>query len=105
MDLTTWKKAKKDQHLNYEDIAQLSGVPLTTVKNIFCGYTATPRIDTVQAIEHALGLDVNTSSSIQIPEKYGNIFVALNNGDENLEQSDVDDIVRFIEFKKTTKKK
>ncbi len=56
MELSTWKKAKKDQKLNYEDIARLSGIPITTVKNIFCGYTATPRIDTVEAIERALGL-------------------------------------------------
>lgn len=59
MDLSAWKKAKKEQKLNYEDIARLSGVPITTVKNVFCGYTATPRIDTVEAIERALGIRVS----------------------------------------------
>lgn len=106
MDLTEWKKAKKQKGMTIADIAEKANLPKGTVQNIFAGYVPSPRLDTVQAIEHALGLDEELNTpSVQIPEKYGDIFVALNNGDENLEQSDVDDIVRFIEFKKTTKKK
>ena len=56
MNIVLWKQLKKELKLKYEDIAKLSGIPLTTVKNIFCGYVKTPRIDTVQAIEKALGI-------------------------------------------------
>lgn len=57
MDLVTWKKAKKEKKLTIAQIAELANLPKGTVQNIFCGYIPNPRIDTVKAIEHALGLD------------------------------------------------
>ena len=57
MDLVTWKKAKKEKKLTIAQIAELANLPKGTVQNIFCGYIPNPRIDTVRAIEHALGLD------------------------------------------------
>ncbi len=57
MDLEYWKKTKKAKKMTIADIAEKSGIPKGTVQNIFAGYVPTPRIDTVQAIEHALGLD------------------------------------------------
>ncbi len=56
MNLDLWKQRKKELHLKYEDIAKQSGIPITTVKYIFCGYVDSPRIDTVQAIEKVLGI-------------------------------------------------
>lgn len=56
MDLELWKKIKNENKLSYDFIAEKSGIPKTTVTNIFCGYVTTPRIDTVQAIEKALGI-------------------------------------------------
>ena len=43
--------------MTISDIAQKANLPKGTVQNIFCGYIPNPRIDTVQAIERALGLD------------------------------------------------
>lgn len=57
MDLNQWKQRKKELRLNYDDIAKIAGIPKTTVTNIFCGYVETPRIDTVEAIEKALGIN------------------------------------------------
>ena len=56
IDLELWKRRKKELHLNYDNIAELAGVSKRTVEDVFRGYTTTPRIDTVQAIERALGL-------------------------------------------------
>ena len=56
MNLELWKKIKEENDLSYDSIAEKSGIPKTTVTNIFCGYVKTPRIDTVQAIEKALGI-------------------------------------------------
>jgi transcriptional regulator with XRE-family HTH domain len=42
--------------MTYEQLSEKSGIPLNTLKNIFSGKTAHPRIDTIQAIESALGL-------------------------------------------------
>lgn len=56
MDLELWKKRKSELHLNYEKLAKISGVSKRTIEDIFRGFTTTPRIDTVEAIERALGL-------------------------------------------------
>lgn len=50
------EKSEKEKKLTNKDISKLSGLPLGSIKNIFAGYTANPRIDTVQAIERALGM-------------------------------------------------
>lgn len=99
MDLTRWIDAKKQKKLTIADIAEKAGLPKGTVQNIFAGYVPSPRLDTVQAIERALGLD-EEPNSVQIPDKYKDIMVALNDGDDNLQQEDIDAIVRFIEFTK-----
>lgn len=60
MDLTRWLEAKKRNRMTIAEIAERAGLPKGTVQNIFAGYIPNPRIDTVQAIEKALGLDKPT---------------------------------------------
>lgn len=57
IDVATYKSKKKELGITFDELSQLSGVPVQTLHNIFRGHTTTPRIDTVQAIERALGLD------------------------------------------------
>lgn len=54
--LETIKAVKKERKLTLQEIADLSGIPKRTVDDIFSGHTKNPRIDTMQAIERALGL-------------------------------------------------
>lgn len=56
MDLELWKAIKKQKKLTIEDIAKEANLPKGSVQNIFAGYVPNPRVDTVQAIERALGL-------------------------------------------------
>lgn len=54
--LINYLKALKNQgNFTFEDIANLSGIPEPTVKNIFSGKTETPGIDTVSRIVYAMG--------------------------------------------------
>ena len=46
----------KKNSYQYAYIAERSNIPKGTIQNIFAGYIDNPRIDTVQAIERALGL-------------------------------------------------
>lgn len=64
MDLILWKQRKKELGLNYEKIAELAGISKRSVEDIFRGYTTTPRIDTVEAIERALGLNEKNPSNV-----------------------------------------
>lgn len=56
MDIARLKQAKKNLKLTYEQLSQRSGVPVSTIYDIFRGVTSAPRVDTLQALERALGL-------------------------------------------------
>ena len=60
MTLSEMKERKKELGYSYEQIAEMSGVPLSTVQKVFSGATQSPRYDTLVAIEKIL---VNDSSS------------------------------------------
>ena len=51
------KKIIKERKITYAQLAALSNIPEGTLKNIFSNTERNPRLDTMQAIEHALGLD------------------------------------------------
>lgn len=50
---------KNAGNFSYEDIANLSGIPLQTVRNIYTGKTPDPRFATVAKIIISLGGDLN----------------------------------------------
>lgn len=51
MTIEEMKVRKKELGYTYEQIAELSGVPLGTVQKIFSGVTESPRYDTLKALE------------------------------------------------------
>ena len=51
----------KIEKITYQALSDKSGIPLNTLKNIFRGKTENPRIDTMQAIERALGITEEVS--------------------------------------------
>ena len=57
MEIQEIKSYLKQKKITYQQLSDTSNIPLNTLKNIFRGKTANPRIDTMQAIERALGLD------------------------------------------------
>ena len=54
MDIQELKKRKQELGYSNQQIADLSGVPLSTVQKVFGGSTRTPRHDTLEAIESVL---------------------------------------------------
>ena len=57
MNIELLKQTKKEKKMTFPQISEISGVPLSTLYDIFRGITTAPRIDTIQAIERALGLN------------------------------------------------
>ena len=55
--LEVWQEQRKKLRLSLQDIADATEVSISTIKDIFRGKTTDPRIETVQRIEAALGLD------------------------------------------------
>lgn len=57
MNLEIWKKAKKSLGITFDELAEKTNISVSTLKDIFRGKTYAPRIDTVQSIEKALGIN------------------------------------------------
>lgn len=73
MTLSEMKERKKELGYSYEQIAELSGVPLSTVQKVFSGVTQSPRYETLLAIEGVL--QRRSISQISEPTvQYGNIL-------------------------------
>ncbi len=56
MNIEAMKQKKKELRLSYDALAAKANVSRRSVIGIFNGSTPTPRIDTIQKIEQALGL-------------------------------------------------
>lgn len=57
LDIQRLKEAKKAKKITFDNLSVESGIPVSTIYDIFRGVTTSPRIDTIEAIEKALGLD------------------------------------------------
>lgn len=76
MNIEELKAEKKRRKMTLQQIADLSGIPKRTVDDIFSGHTKNPRLDTVAAIEKALGIQPNAGKGVWIPV-YGNIAAGI----------------------------
>lgn len=83
----------KENNITYEQLSEMSNVPLNTLKNIFSGRTQHPRIDTLQAIEHALGIDEHTPAPAPTGET-AELFALLN----ELTEEELQEISSFVDF-------
>lgn len=62
------KEFMKINKITQVELSEKSGLPLQTIRNIFSNPTRNPRIDTMQAIENALGF-VSPTAVAQFTEK------------------------------------
>ena len=73
MTIEEIKAYMKKRKITYAMLSERSGVPVGTLKSIFSYRTPTPRIDTLQAIETALGLSNDTA----IPTELASLIDAI----------------------------
>ena len=69
MDINLIKTVMRERKMTQKDLSDMTGVPLQTIKYIFTGRTLYPRIDTVEAIEKALGLDKSEDIAISAEDR------------------------------------
>lgn len=94
MNLELYKKVKKEKKMTIADIAAAANLPKGTVQNIFCGYIPNPRIDTIEAIERALGIDKQPTPPITV-DKLGSLGFDLSEI-EKLSDKDIETIRNTI---------
>lgn len=46
---------KKESGMTIQQVADLSGVPLSTLNKLFAGRTEAPKLDTIRSVVHAMG--------------------------------------------------
>lgn len=98
---------KNTGNFSYEDIANQSGIPLQTVRNIFTGKTPDPRFNTIAKIIISLGGDLNelvgyekkkeieVNSTVSLKETYEMRIADLINSYEKR----IEDIKAFCELR------
>ena len=92
-NLDDLKAKKRELNITFEELAQKSGIPLRTIENIFHGVTKNPRIDTMQAIERALGLDAQAEPPT-MPEEVRELAELIAQMTEN----EVKELSTFVDF-------
>lgn len=97
MKIETIKAFMKTNHITYAMLAEKSGIPIDTLKQIFRGKTKNPRIDTMNAIMTALGLD-DINENMSIPKNLENVPIAFSGKLEQLTQEDMEDVSNYIDF-------
>lgn len=67
MEICELKEILKRQRITYEELAKRTNLSISTITKIFGGYAKYPRVDTIRAIEDALG--VGKSQTVLEKEK------------------------------------
>lgn len=109
MDITSMKIRKKELKLTLDEISTRSGIPKRTIEDIFRGATKNPRVDTLQAIERALGLapeptdeekalGMSRTAPIALSDKDKRRLTMLMEADEVLGEERVDMALSLIEL-------
>ena len=83
------KAKRKESKMTFEELSSKSGIPLRTLENIFHGVTKHPRIDTMQAIERALGIEEQKTPPVQeLTEDEQEIFTLISQlTDEEIQEA------------------
>lgn len=68
MEIKELKEYLKEHKITYAELSEMSGVSISTITKIFGGFAKYPRIDTMQAIEKALGIRVVNKSILETVE-------------------------------------
>ena len=94
VNLELWKAQKKKLHLSLMDLSNLTDVSISTLKDIFRGATIDPRIETVQRIERALGLDKEKSPPMELSEEEQELVSLIS----QLTDEEVKELTSFVDY-------
>lgn len=92
VNLSLWKEQKKKLRLSLQDIADMTDISISTLKDIFRGATTDPRIETVQRIETALGLTATQEQTLSVEEKQLVSLIA------ELTDEEVKELSNFVDY-------
>ena len=69
MTIEELNTVRKNQGISYKALSKAANVPVRTIEDIFGGKTKSPRLDTLQAIACALGVEKEKPPELSDGEK------------------------------------
>ena len=93
MDIEHLKKVKKEKKITLDELSAKSGIPKRTIEDIFRGATKNPRIDTLQAIEHALGIEEEKTAP-EYTDAERQLFELI----KQLTDEETEELSNFVDF-------
>lgn len=111
-------KLLEEKKMTRTQLSKKTGVSYNTLTSLFSRRSKNIDIETLKKIalgletsveylvtgNHVPNIEVSAWGVISIPEKYKDVYVAFQDGDKEITQDDIDDVVRYIEFIKSKKK-
>lgn len=88
------KSFMKQNNITYQQLSDKSGIPLNTLKNIFRLKTRNPRIDTMQAIERALGIDAPAPTDAPITDEQRELVALL----QQMTEDEILELSNYVDF-------
>lgn len=106
INLAKWKEQKKKLHLTFEDLAEQTKISRRQLQYLFQGEIDNPRVETVEAIERALGLSPQFTEEelaqgvgnhpIVLSDRASNWLSTLYRADEVLGEDYVDAVMDMV---------
>jgi transcriptional regulator with XRE-family HTH domain len=87
------KQHLKTKGITYQELSDMSNIPLNTLKNLFRGKTQNPRVDTMEAIEKALGITPQ-----EPPQQYTEEEKQLLDLIMQLNDDEVQELSNFVDY-------
>lgn len=107
--LELWRTRKKELGLTNKQIAEKANLPLRTVEQIMCGTVKAPRLDSVEAIERALGINEKSppaeQEGLKVPDSLKPYQFAFFEGMDGLSEESVKDILKYVDYVKSKENK
>ncbi len=109
MNIEKLQEIRKRKKITYKKLAELSNIPERTIYDVMLGITKNPRIDTMQAIENALG--INDGSPLDnarvdlLTDKEKRLLAAFNSLSEALKDFALETIENLAEQAQNTELK
>lgn len=108
MEVSKLNEERKRQKLSIEEVSIRANLPKSTVEKVLFGIVKTPRIDTMQAIERALGFTDSWTEEekalgvgnhpIVLTERENDWVITLNEAEETLGEQYVATVIQMVKL-------
>ena len=94
IDLELWNAKRKQLKISLSLLAEKTEISISTIKDIFRGATTDPRIETVQRIERALGIEEEKTPTDDLSDGEKELISLI----KQLTDEETEELSNFVDF-------